>query len=263
MNEINHIKSFGKGPAYRPGSMGRDARALMLVFFSYMVFVVSVPKYGIFQLALFAAFPVFFIISTGMALKPILKKLMIVAPFILFLGIFNPFLDTAPIYTVGSVEITGGMVSFTVILLKGIFSVLAIVILTGIIPFYEICTGLAAIKVPQPFIVQLLFLYRYLFVLVEEADAMRKARDLRSFKGRGRGVKATVGLLGTLFLRTLDKSQRIYRSMISKGFQGEIHAQAGRQFDIYDGLFVCLFLTFFFLLRFYNFFHITILKESF
>ena len=49
---------------------------------------------------------------------------------------------------------------------------------------------------------------------------MRRARDLRSVGNRGRGLVATARLLGTLFLRSHDRSRRVHRSMLARGFSG-------------------------------------------
>ena len=49
-----------------------------------------------------------------------------------------------------------------------------------------------------------------------------RARDMRSFGRRGTGVKVFVRLIGILFLRTVDRAERIYYAMLSRGFQGDI-----------------------------------------
>ncbi len=70
--------------------------------------------------------------------------------------------------------------------------------------------------------VQLLLLYRYLFVLTEEAARLVRARALRSFGRRGMGVRVYGSMVGHLLLRTLDRARRIHRAMLARGFDGEI-----------------------------------------
>jgi cobalt/nickel transport system permease protein len=49
-----------------------------------------------------------------------------------------------------------------------------------------------------------------------------RARDMRSVGSRGTGIKVFVRLIGTLFIRTVDRAERIYYAMLSRGFQGDI-----------------------------------------
>ena len=49
-----------------------------------------------------------------------------------------------------------------------------------------------------------------------------RARDMRSFGKRGTGLRVFVRLIGILFLRTVDRAERIYYAMLSRGFQGDI-----------------------------------------
>ena len=59
---------------------------------------------------------------------------------------------------------------------------------------------------PASLSAQLLFLYRYLFVLIDEASRMARARAMRSFDGRGMGMKVFSYLIGQLLLRTIDRA---------------------------------------------------------
>lgn len=51
---------------------------------------------------------------------------------------------------------------------------------------------------------------------------MTRARDMRTFGRRGLGVAVFVRLVGVLFLRTVDRAERIYGAMLSRGFRGDI-----------------------------------------
>ena len=72
---------------------------------------------------------------------------------------------------------------------------------------------------PDVFATQLLFLYRYIFVLGEEAMSMTRARALRSFGGRGMGMRVYGLMLGHLLLRTYDRAQRVYLRHAQPGFR--------------------------------------------
>ncbi len=91
---------------------------------------------------------------------------------------------------------------------------------------------------PDVFVSQLLFLYRYIFVLAEETMKVVRARDMRSFGSRGKGIKTFVSLIGTLFLRTVERSERIYLAMLSRGFSGTIRPSRTFSFSVIDATFL-------------------------
>ena len=104
--------------------------------------------------------------------------------------------------------------------------------------FPGICHALRRLGVPAVFVSQLLFLYRYIFVLMEEAMRIVRARDLRSFGKRGSGMKIFVRIIGTLFLRTVERAERIYSAMLSRGFNGDIPSVKQYRLRLADVLYV-------------------------
>jgi cobalt/nickel transport system permease protein len=152
----------------------------------------------------------------------ILGKVLIVSPFALCIGIFNPLLDTRTVAVVAGLPVSAGMLSFASILVKFVLTVSATLLLIATTSFPGVCHALRRLGCPPLFVSQLLFLYRYLFVLTEEAMRIVRARDLRSFGGRGMGASVFVRLAGILLIRTLDRAERIYRAMLSRGFAGDI-----------------------------------------
>jgi cobalt/nickel transport system permease protein len=73
---------------------------------------------------------------------------------------------------------------------------------------------------PRPLAVQLLFLYRYMTVLGEEAVRMTVAREQRG-GGRPLSIRLYGALVGRLLLRTWDRAERIYLAMCARGFAGD------------------------------------------
>ena len=149
-------------------------------------------------------------------------------------------------------NITGGWISFVSVILRFILTVSAALILIATTSFPGVCNALDRLKVPKLFVVQLMFLYRFIFVLTEEALRMFRARSIRSFdKGRP-DIKQFVQMMGLLFLRTLERAERIYLAMRSRGFDGEIRTIKKLNFMPVDVLFLFLFLLLFAIFRFAN-----------
>ncbi|RXK87586.1 cobalt ABC transporter [Chlorobaculum sp. 24CR] len=200
----------------RPLPVGDGAAIVMLALF--ILFVISVPKFDLAGVIAFAAFPLLFATAAGIPLLPLLKRLVVVSPFILFMAAGNLALDRSAAVTIAGLAITGGAVSASVIVLKTVVTLVALLSLMAIMPFHRFGMALRSLRVPEPFVTQLLLVWRYSFLLAEEAEMMQKARDLRSFGGRGKGVLVTARLIGSLFIGTTARAERIYMAMSARGF---------------------------------------------
>ena len=79
-----------------------------------------------------------------------------------------------------------------------------------------------------------------------------RARALRSFGGRGQGLRVYGKLLGQLLLRTLERGQRVHLAMLSRGFSGEFHSRRRQHIGRAELLFTGGWSAFFILLRLVN-----------
>ncbi|MGC8775394.1 MAG: energy-coupling factor transporter transmembrane component T [Chlorobaculum sp.] len=193
--------------------------AAIVILALFILFVISVPKFDLAGVIAFAAIPLLLTTASGIALMPVLKRLVIVSPFILFMAAGNLALDRSAALTVAGIAITGGMISASVIVLKTVVTLAALLSFMAVMPFHRFGMALRSLHVPEVFVTQLLLVYRYSFLLAEEAEMMQKARDLRSFGGRGKGPVVTAKLIGSLLIRTTARAQRIYMAMSARGFQ--------------------------------------------
>jgi len=225
---------YGETPIHR-----LDPRAKTLATLGFILIVVSFPKYDVAPLIPLALYPLAFMILGQIPPGVILKRTLAVSPFAVLVGIFNPLFDTEPMVRIAGLSISGGWVSFASILVRFVLTISAALALVATTSFPRICQGLDALKVPRAFIVQMLFLYRYLFVLVEEALRLRRARDLRRF-GRRRGLRPRVAasLIGVLFLRTYERAERVYLAMCARGFDGHVRLARRLRFGWRDAAFV-------------------------
>jgi len=145
-----------------------------------------------------------------------------VSPFILMVAAANPFFDTRPVFEISGLPVTAGMISAAVIVLKALVSVAAVLTLVELLSFNVICESLLRMGVPEVFTTQLMLVYRYAFLLTEEAQALDKARELRSFDGKGRGVAVVSKMLGSLLVRSVSRSDRVYKAMLARGYSGTL-----------------------------------------
>ncbi len=229
-----------------------DPRAKLVATLLFIVTVVSFPKYEITGLLPFFLFPVMLFSLADIPPAFILKKVLLVSSFAFFIGIFNPVIDRRTAYYLMGVSVSAGWISFLSIMMKFFLTITSGLLLVATTSFPGICHALQKLGVPEIFISQLLFLYRYIFVLVEEAMRVARARDLRSFGKRGKGMKTFVSLAGTLFLRTVERAERIYQAMLSRGFAGTLHTTRAYNFRGPDAFFLGATIVLLYLFRVYD-----------
>lgn len=229
-----------------------DPRAKVLVTLVYIVAVVSFGKYELSALFPFFIFPAAMIAMGGLPALFIARKVALVLPFALLIGIFNPLFDRDILVTVGPLAISGGWVSCASILARAALTVSAAFILLTVTGFPAICAALERLGMPRTFAVQLMFLYRYIFVLIEEGKRVSLARNLRTFGRRGLELKTFGSLVGHLLLRTWERADRIHRSMLARGFSGEFHVRREFRFGTGEAVFLLGWSALFVLFRLQN-----------
>jgi len=196
--------------------------AKLLTTVIFLTVVASFSKYEVSGLFPMFFYPMLLMILGELPLGPIMHRVLLALPFVMFIGIFNPLLDQIPFLQIGPLLISGGWISLFSIFLRFLLAVTAALILVATTGIDGIGMALLQLKVPRVFVVQLLFMYRYLYVLLEELIRTIRAHSLRSFQGEGIKIGVWGSLLGQLLLRTIDRAQRIYGAMLCRGFDGEI-----------------------------------------
>jgi len=229
-----------------------DPRAKVATTLVFIIYVVSFNRYEITRLLPFFLFPALLIGLADLPLGYLLRKLILVSPFVIFIGVFNPLLDKEIMLQIGSFEISGGWLSFFSILMRFVLTVGAALLLIATTGFPAICMALEKLGAPKVLTVQLLMLYRYLFVLVEESIRIMRAYTLRSFSGRKPSYQIFKQLLGNLLLRTIERAQRIHMAMLSRAFTGEIKIARQFSFGIPEMFYLAGWLALFTFIRFVN-----------
>ncbi len=109
------------------------------------------------------------------------------------------------------------------ILARALLSLSAMVTLVASTPFPKILVAMAQLRVPSIFLSILAFMYRYLFVLLDELARMRRARLARTFEQRSRTELLVVAnFTGILFVRAFERAERVYAAMCARGWDGTV-----------------------------------------
>ncbi|GAP20259.1 cobalt ECF transporter T component CbiQ [Leptolinea tardivitalis] len=175
------------------------------------------------------------IMLSRLGIRYVLKRSLFALPFILS-AIPLIFWGPEPvnhIWLLNRVQVPFSLVGLErciSITLKAWLSVQAAIVLTGTTPFSSIIEGFRQIHVPLILISIIELMWRYLFVIVDEVTRMMRARTSRSTQiGKpyhsGGSVlwraQVTGNMAGSLFLRSIERSERVYAAMLSRGYTGE------------------------------------------
>lgn len=206
---------------------GVDGRAKLVVTLLYLVAVLSFPLHATSGIILFALYPV---VASSMSATPyslILRRSLLVLPLVAVIGVFNPLMHRQVAFTVGGVAISEGWLEFASITLRGLLSVQGVLVMVYSTNFFHLCRSLTRMGIPSVFATQLMFVYRYLFVLIDEAVSMDRARRSRSYGRKHYSMSMYGVFVGQLLLRTVERSRRIYDAMLARGFNGSIPRMGG------------------------------------
>ena len=191
----------------------------------------------------YAAYAVVFLVLMGASaaarLGPfrLVRGSWVVLPFVL---VAVPLLFTRPGETLWTLELGPIVLTVTDTGLRDVLSITAkswlsvqvALLLAYTTPFASLVDALRALRIPAVIVAIISFMYRYLAVLTEEAGRMSRARRSRSAEavaGRSGGsmtwrARVTGAMVGSLFIRSYERSERIYAAMLARGFTGTFHA---------------------------------------
>jgi len=223
-----------------------DPRTKFITTLAFILAVISTPPTRWQAFALY-----FFLIATLLLLSKVpvfyvLKRSLVIMPFVLMIAIFIPFFkegEVAGSYNIWlwqvSVTYTGLQVLWNV-LIKAWLSILSLILLTSTTKLTNLLKGLEQLRMPKVMVMLLSFMYRYIFVLVDEVMRMKQARDSRNFGGSRLWQMRTIGnMIGTLFIRSYERGERVYAAMLARGFDGHsrtLDRLNFRQVDAYFGI---------------------------
>jgi cobalt/nickel transport system permease protein len=139
-------------------------------------------------------------------LRFVLRRLLLLEPLVIGVSCMALFQDD------------GGR-RFAFLVTKTTLCLLTMIILAGTTPFSAMLRVLRNAHVPSLLITTLALMYRYLFVLTDEATRMRRARAARTFAPtHSRRWRLSASVIAQLFLRAAGRAQRIYLAMCARGW---------------------------------------------
>ena len=200
-----------------------DPRAKSLALFALIITCVTTPPRAWWAFCVYAGVVVIIATASRVPVRYLLTRILIVLPFILFVAIFIPFMHKGgPSYDLGLFSVSReGLLVLWGVTVKSVISISCLILLSSTTPFPDLMHGFERLHVPAFFTTVSAFMYRYLFLIVDQAQRMKRARDSRSFRGRWIWQTRTIGyMIASLFLRSHQRAERVYQAMCARGFDG-------------------------------------------
>ncbi len=195
------------------------------------------------------------ILAAGLPPLLVQRRALVALPFALAALTVLFTTEGRPLFTLslGAWHLTAsqpGLIRFLSILLKSWLSVQGAILLAATTPFPTLVVAMRALRLPRLLVSIIAFMGRYLFVLADEALRLHRAREARSAViGPGSGgsitwrARVTGGMVGNLFLRSVERSERIYNAMLARGYRGELRTLSPPRLRPADGVLGLLFVA--------------------
>jgi cobalt/nickel transport system permease protein len=218
----------------------RDARVKLALALAFIVAITALPE-GAWLSYLLVVLALGFILGVS-RISPVLvlKRSLVAIPFAMaaLTLIFTREGTTIIAATLGrwTVSISHeGVVAFSSILTKGWLSVVVATMLVTTTTFPDLVSAMRWLRIPTVLVSVISFTYRYIFIIADEALRLHRAKEARSASPQGSGRRSIIwrsrvlgGMIGSLFLRSYERSERIHAAMLSRGFDGAIRTMRSR-----------------------------------
>ncbi|MDD5622997.1 MAG: cobalt ECF transporter T component CbiQ [Actinomycetota bacterium] len=207
-----------------------NARAKIIITLVFLFFLISTASGHYYVLLLYFILSILITILFKPDFYLLIKRTLLLFLFPFFISIFIPFANKGRIlFTLNldfiNIAITdNGVTIFLTVLLKSFISILILSSLVISTSDIELLNGLRKIHVPAIIVTIIFIMYRYFFVLKEDSNTGQLAIKSRIFQKSYKTLsKRLTFLAGNLLIKSFDRAENIYKSMESRGFDGNFY----------------------------------------
>jgi cobalt/nickel transport system permease protein len=214
----------GAHPLYRHGDSvvhRAPAEVKIVCLLVFVLAVVATPREMFWPFAMYAGIIVTTWFLARIPAVWILPRMLIEAPF-LVLAVLLPFAEGGERIELGGVALSvNGLWAAWGIVVKGTLGVAAALTLAATTSAAELPAALSRLGVPAVVTSVLVLMIRYVDLLAAEVSRMRMARIARGDSPRALHQAGAIAKgIGSVFLRSYERGERVYVAMLSRGFDG-------------------------------------------
>ncbi|MCM8781790.1 MAG: cobalt ECF transporter T component CbiQ [Candidatus Omnitrophica bacterium] len=187
-----------------------DARLKVILLVGFLLLIVLSPLKYILLFLLYILGVIALIYLSKVPVKFIFKRVIEIIPFIVVIAFSVLFREK-------------GYILFLSCALKAILAMLLVLVILSTTKFTQLLGALRQLKTPKLVINLLSFMYRYLFLLEDQFLTTQSAYESRNINNRNDFIKVKVlsNILGTLFIRTYERAEKVYLAMCARGYNSE------------------------------------------
>ena len=213
-------------PLYRDGNSSvhrAPAEVKLVCLLIFVLAVVATPRELFWPFGIYAAIVLIVWRVAQIPLRWIMPRMLIEAPF-LVLAVLLPFSEGGELVAVAGMQLSvSGLYAAWGIVIKGTLGVAASLTVAATTSAREIPAALSRLGFPAVVTSMLVLMIRYIDVLAAEVSRMRIARVSRGDSPRMLHQAGAIAKgVGTLFLRSYERGERVYLAMLSRGFDGAV-----------------------------------------
>jgi cobalt/nickel transport system permease protein len=191
--------------------------------FGFVLVAVVTPREAFWAFGLYSLMLIAIARIADVRLRFIARRLAFGAPFLLF-ALCLPLLASGErIEVLGIGLAREGLWSAWNIVAKASLGLAASILLGASTPMAEILYGLERLRCPKVIVSIAGFMVRYGDLITGEMRRMKIARESRGYNPRWIWQARALGAgIGTLFIRSYERGERVYLAMVSRGFAGSM-----------------------------------------
>ena len=222
-----------------------DPRAKIVAALAGIVIVVTEPLTAeVNRMALYSAPLLAVLLLSRLPVQYIIKRMLIVSPFILMASAFYFLSAIADSGNHTAEKTAQSLNGALIIFFRAFTAILILILLTSTEKFHRLLMALRRLRMPKLICSISALLYRYIFLLADETLRTTRARESRTpGKLMVNRMKVAGNQAAMIFLRSWERSQTIYKSMLSRGFTGEYPDMQRVVLRTRDVIFPCIFIA--------------------
>lgn len=201
----------------------RDARAKILALLAVLIAVATSPAGSWWRFAGLGAIVLAGVMVSRLPARGLAARAAAVLPFSAVFALLLWFQGS------GGQAIT--------ILLKTYLSALAALLVVSVTPLPDFLRALEWFHAPGLIVLVAQFVYRYLFVISEQAQHMRAAALAR---GGRHGFRGAASAVSVLFAKSFARAEGVHQAMLARGFTGAFPAMETPHWHAGDVAFILL-----------------------
>lgn len=198
-----------------------DPAVKLIALLAFVAAVAVTPRRAVPAITVLATLLGVVAVAARVPVGAVVRRVLVVGPFLLVAAML-PLIGEGERTALGpfSVSVDGSWAAWG-IASKAVLGATASVLLTATTPLPDLLRGLTRLRVPRVVVSIIAFMVRYLELIVDEVGRMRMAMAARGHAPRWLWQsRAAATAVGTVFVRTYERGERVHQAMLARGFTG-------------------------------------------